>query len=61
MQQGYAGRAVGIVFDCRNLGRNAGLVPLEVNDTIVPAMAAAAMTAGDVPVRVAAPCLAKGL
>src|SRR5205085_11824705 len=53
MQQGNVGRAVRIVFDGGDFGRNARLVALEIDDAILALVAAAAPPHGNVAVAVA--------
>ena len=53
MQEGDTGGAVRIVLDLGNLGGHAVLVPtLEIDETVLTLVAAAAMTGGDTAVRV---------
>src|SRR5258707_1589683 len=47
MQQGDAGGAVRIVFDCRHFRRNAVLVALEVDDAVLLLVSAADESGGD--------------
>ena len=53
VQEGDTGGAVRIVLDLGNLGGHAVLVPtLEIDETVLTLVAAAAMTGGDTAVRV---------
>src|SRR5262249_7759747 len=47
IQQGDAGRAVGVILDSRHFGRHVELVALEINDPVVPARPAAAVANAD--------------
>ena len=60
-QQRDARRAVRVVLDGRDLGRNVRLVALEVDDPVVPLVAAAAPPRGQLAVVVAAARLAQRL
>ena len=53
MQQGNVGRAVRIVFDGGDFGRNARLVALEIDDAILALVAAATTAHGNVAIIVA--------
>ena len=60
MQQGNAGRAVGVVFDGGHLGRHLQLVPLEVDEPVAPLVPPAPVAAGDPAVVVPAAGLFQG-
>jgi hypothetical protein len=47
VEQRDPGRAIRIVLDGGNLGRNAILIPVEIDDPILPLVPATAMTAGN--------------
>src|SRR5208337_501446 len=60
VEQGNMGRAVGVVFDSRYLGRNIFLIALEVYYAIAPLVAASALPCGNSAHIVAAARFAQG-
>src|SRR4051812_47860257 len=61
VEQRDVGGPVGVVLDRGDLGRHAVLLPLEVDDAVLALGAAAAVAAGDAPVRVAPAALRESL